>query len=141
MKTIWFDNEEIMNMVAEAGIDMVCDERMNITIADEDVAKVAEVLGEDNAMLWGVEEHEEETTGLIGTSFNVKNFEDMKFGVGTRVVAIVNAHNPHIMVFGTKDMTQDEIMDMIKAEVRNLTICCAYKYHFVEKVGNTYFFN
>ena len=56
MKTIWFDNEEVMNMVAEVGISLTCDEQMNITIADEDVAKVAEVLGGDNAMLWGVEE-------------------------------------------------------------------------------------
>lgn len=38
--------------------------------------------------------------------------------------------NPHprvegdIMVFGTKDMTQEEVLNMIKAEVHNLTICC-----------------
>lgn len=61
MKTIWFGNEKFEKMVANAGIDLICNEHMEITIADEDVAKVAEILGDDNSMYWGVDEDEQET--------------------------------------------------------------------------------
>ena len=46
MKTIWFNNEALKEVLAEQGIEMMCDENMNIVISDEDAERIPALVEE-----------------------------------------------------------------------------------------------
>lgn len=46
MKKIWFSNDSLAQLLADNGIDLICDENMNITLSDEDAEKVIALIGE-----------------------------------------------------------------------------------------------
>ena len=46
MKTIWFNNEALKEVLAEQGIEMMCDEKMNIVISDEDAERIPALVEE-----------------------------------------------------------------------------------------------
>lgn len=46
MKTIWFNNEALKEVLAEQGIEMMCDEKMSIVISDEDAERIPALVEE-----------------------------------------------------------------------------------------------
>ncbi len=44
MKTIWFKNNELIELLSEQGISMNCNDNMDITISDEDAARIPEII-------------------------------------------------------------------------------------------------
>ena len=44
MKTIYTSNEALLEVLTENGIDIICDDRMEMTISDEDAARIPEIV-------------------------------------------------------------------------------------------------
>ena len=44
MKKIWFNNPELAELLADNGISLGCNEKMEIVVSDEDVDKINEII-------------------------------------------------------------------------------------------------
>ena len=46
MKKIYTDNQELLEVLAEKGIEIICDENMEMILTDEDAGKVKDIVNE-----------------------------------------------------------------------------------------------
>lgn len=44
MKTIYTSNEALLEILTENGINIICNEQMEMTISDEDAARIPEIV-------------------------------------------------------------------------------------------------
>lgn len=70
-----------------------------------------------------------------------QNYDQLPIFNGNHVVAIINAHNPTVVIFDAEGLNDEEINDMIKMELSYITLGCNYRYEIIQRVGNCFFCN
>lgn len=46
MKTIWISNDALKEVLVENGIELICNENMDINVSDEDAARIPAIVAE-----------------------------------------------------------------------------------------------
>lgn len=154
MKKIETSNTELLQVLTDNGISIICDNDMQMTISDEDASKIDDIVSRFapaatyDYVLTDIKAGKEfslkagdNNSIFVWSSAFAKSFAEMPEVINDMIVVITNAHHTHVTIYNVKGFSDEDIECVIERHCSLLTIGCSYKYELIKKIGNCYFVN
>ena len=154
MKKIETSNRELLQVLTDNGINIICDNDMQMTISDEDASKIDDIVSRFapaatyDYVLTDIKAGNkfslkpgDNNSIFVWSSAFAKSFAEMPEVTNDMIVVITNAHHTHVTIYDVKGFNEEDIKSVIERHCSLLTIGCNYKYELIKRVGNCYFVN